>query len=349
MTEQLNRAVRYAALIVSLFFGCIRTARADTCILTASKDNTLFQELPANSFGAGDFLFAGSVAAGDRRALVAFNLGACATPIPAGSTITGATLTLRADRRGPSFNSEIVRLFRVSQNWGEAGSDTNSSGGLGSGNGGGMGTAAQPQDATWQTRFFSANPAMPWTTAGGDFAPQESASTMLTNFPNGTATQFNWSTQQMATDVQGWLNAPTTNFGWIIRADELTPRSAVRFISRNHAQQANWPSLRIDYTPPAASLIWDLSKNNIVDLADLSLLTVNLGKTGATAAEGDFNGDGRLGLRDVLDLRNNLGRTPSSPALAAPVVPEPATAGSVAVVGLAFLVRGAVRRRRLTR
>jgi hypothetical protein len=351
MIERTMRNVRCAVSMIALVLGQSQRADADTCQLTASKDNTIFQDLTTRSFGAGDFLFAGRAATGSRRALVAFNLTACTTPIPAGSTVTAATLTLRADRRGPSFSNETVRLFRLTQNWGEAGSDTNSSGGIGSGSGGGDGIGAQPQDATWQARFFAANPAMSWTTAGGDFAAQESASTMLTNFTNGTPTQFNWSSPQMISDVQGWLTAPAGNFGWIVRANEATPRTAVRFISRNHPQQANWPTLRIDYTPPATRLPGDVDNDSDVDLADFKLMTANLGRTAVPASDqfnqGDFSGDGRVGIRDLIILRNNLGRTSPSPELAAPV-PEPATAFYVLLLAGAVLACRAARHRRLT-
>jgi hypothetical protein len=83
-------------------------------------------------------------------------------------------------------------------------------------------------------------------------------------------------------------------------------------------------------------------------------MSANLGMTGllqlpvnARLNAGDFSGDGRVGLSDILILRNNLPPNPS-PSLSAPVVPEPASACSVALIGLAILARRAVRSRRLT-
>ena len=49
------------------------SAGADTVILSASKDNTIYSESGAESNGAGDYLFAGETKdATLRRALIAF-------------------------------------------------------------------------------------------------------------------------------------------------------------------------------------------------------------------------------------------------------------------------------------
>jgi len=62
----------------------------------------------------------------------------------------------------------------------------------------------------------------------------------------------------MVSDVQGWLNSPANNFGWLLRSEsELTSTTIRRFGSRNDTQ--NSPILTIQYTvvpePGAASLI----------------------------------------------------------------------------------------------
>jgi len=54
-------------------------------------------------------------------------------------------------------------------------------------------------------------------------------------------------------DVQGWLNAPATNFGWdLINLDEATPTDFRAFYTREFTDPALRPQLQIIYTPPAA-------------------------------------------------------------------------------------------------
>src|SRR5207247_649486 len=68
-------------------------ASADVIDLSPSKDNTLYQD-PTGSLsnGAGPGFFVGATASLNiRRAVVAFDIAAS---IPAGATITAATLTL---------------------------------------------------------------------------------------------------------------------------------------------------------------------------------------------------------------------------------------------------------------
>jgi hypothetical protein len=52
----------------------------------------------------------------------------------------------------------------------------------------------------------------------------------------------------------------------------------------------------------------DANNDNIVGLADLSILSNNWGKTGMTRSTGDFSGDGVVGLADLSILSNNWGK-----------------------------------------
>jgi hypothetical protein len=53
----------------------------------------------------------------------------------------------------------------------------------------------------------------------------------------------------MVMDVQEWLNAPATNFGWIIRGNETLSQTAKRFDSRQNPTAANRPLLIVEYEP----------------------------------------------------------------------------------------------------
>ena len=57
------------------------------------------------------------------------------------------------------------------------------------------------------------------------------------------------STPQLVSDVQGWLENPAGDFGWIVRSEsEQVGRTIRRFYSR--ADPANSPALTIQYLVP---------------------------------------------------------------------------------------------------
>ena len=201
---------------------------AATATLRPSKDNTIYGQTNLSN-GAGEFLFAGSSGGngGSRvlRSLIAFNL---AGQIPAGATINSVTLTLTVNTPLAS-NTNTVRLHRVSADWGEGTSVAPM--------GGGGGAPATSGDATWTARFFNTSN---WSSPGGDFVATASASQAV----NTNSGSINFSAAGLVADVQAWVNAPASNFGWILVAqDEAGP--AVRFASREAAAA---PSLLVDYT-----------------------------------------------------------------------------------------------------
>ncbi|MAG54770.1 MAG: hypothetical protein CMJ83_00610 [Planctomycetes bacterium] len=203
--------------------------------ITPSKDNTLyFHPLGMFSNGVGTHVFAGLNAnARARRALLAFDI---AGSVPAGSTIVSAMLQLTMDQT--IAGTVNCSLHALTADWGEGTSNAFTGGG-------GGGAAATPTDATWIHTF---NPGSFWTAPGGDFVATASATT-----PVGSSSTYLWTSNQMATDVQNWLNAPATNFGWILRTPETVPPSAKRFGSREHPSAANRPTLFVTFTPPSAS------------------------------------------------------------------------------------------------
>jgi hypothetical protein len=130
-------------------------ATADTALITAARDNTLYQSASGttNSNGKGEHIFAGRTDDGYiRRAPMAFIL---TNSIPTGSTITGATLTLYMSRTRDAADN--VTLHRALANWGEGTSNATQEEG--------RGATATAGDATWYHRFY---PTSLWTTAGGD-------------------------------------------------------------------------------------------------------------------------------------------------------------------------------------
>ena len=198
--------------------------------LTPSKDNSIYSESGTQSNALGN-LYAGRTAQGNiRRALIAFDI---APIVPFGSNIDLARLSLNVIS---SNQTNMMPLYALSQDWGE-----------GASSGAGAGAPATPGDATWTQRFYSATTPVNWTpNSGGTFVAAPSATS--------SAGAYVWTSVQLATDVQGWLKSPGTNFGWILTADETIPSStptAASFGSRESVLSTDRPQLLINYSGAA--------------------------------------------------------------------------------------------------
>lgn len=265
------------AIAIALSLGGTAAA-AEEVVLTPSRDNTLIQTsgLPS-SLGAASSFYAGRVGSNDggtfRRGLLAFDL---ASAIPAGSTVLSAKVTLRCNRVPPGSGPQTISLHRLQQEWGE-----------GTSNGfGGSGAPATTGDATWANRF---HPGSPWTTPGGTFLPAASASRIV-----GAIGAYDWdSNASLVADVQGWIDEPATNFGWIVIGNEGTLQSVRRFDSRE-SLEANRPRLTVVFEPPATNPA-DLNGDGIVNGADLASMLQAWG----TSGPGDLDGDGVVGGSDL--------------------------------------------------
>lgn len=233
-SDQTSRPIsRWSVICLSaiLSAAAANPAQADVLTVTADRDNTLYEDAQGDVSNAlGVDIFAGRTDVGIlRRAVVRFNLGA----IPAGSTVTGVTVQLRLNRaKTGTFN---VFLHRALADWGEGTSSDGQSTG--------QGTVATTNDATWLHRFY---PTVFWTTPGGDFTATPSATTAVGS-QNGF---FQWSSAALVADVQGWIDTPGTNYGWVVRGVETQNTTARRFDSREATNAANRPMITVTFTPP---------------------------------------------------------------------------------------------------
>ncbi len=57
----------------------------------------------------------------------------------------------------------------------------------------------------------------------------------------------------MVADVQGWLDDPPKNFGWLLMGDEIAFNSAKRFASREFVKLKHRPMLTVEFSPPPSS------------------------------------------------------------------------------------------------
>jgi hypothetical protein len=165
-----------------------------------------------------------------KRALLQFDI---AGTIPANATITNATLQLEASLISGSTTN--VTVNKVLAQWGEGTSDATGDESTGA--------AATTNDATWTHRLY---PGTTWTTTGGQYNATASATTAVT----GTGTYL-WTSAAIISDVEGWLNSPSSNFGWILLGVE-SGNTQKRFDSRQFiANPAQRPKLIVTYTLPA--------------------------------------------------------------------------------------------------
>jgi hypothetical protein len=202
--------------------------------LVPAKDNTLYEDAAGQkSNGSGDRLFVGnSNKQVIRRAVMEFDL---AEKVPAGATILTATLTLNMSRT--SSQGQQVSLHTVTAEWGEGGSDARQNEG--------SGAQAQEGDATWLHTFF---PDQRWSNPGGDYTEAPSASTTV-----GAVGPYVWQSEQMAHDVQAWLDGPDDNHGWMLIGHERDGQSKLhrtskRFNSREFESDVPSPKLVIQYS-----------------------------------------------------------------------------------------------------
>src|SRR5262249_54158633 len=127
---------------------------------------------------------------------------------------------------------------------GNGGSLAPGTGGPPGGSGGAShGFPATPGDATWTYAFYNTTT---WTTPGGDYVTTPSA----TQSANINPQYVTWSSAGLVSDVQGWVNNPTTNFGWMIVGDETTNGTSRLFVSSESPNTAYRPALTIDYDVP---------------------------------------------------------------------------------------------------
>ncbi len=226
------------ALMVSTAAAC-----ADVVTLFPTKDATMIQENDQIANGRGLGVFCGNIGIGAgyaRRGLFQFDLSS----IPAGATITRVELALTLTRT--VNGNQSCSLFKVLTAWNEGPSHQ--------GNINGQGSFAQSGDVTWSHTNFATQF---WANPGGDMAPAASAMTTV----GSALSTYTWTSAGLVADVQSWLSAPATNFGWLLKGNEATATTSKRFASRETGGSQR-PRVLIEYTPipaPASAALLGLA------------------------------------------------------------------------------------------
>ncbi len=229
----LNNIPRLKFACIFLIFGFVQSASADTLIIEASKDTTLYSEGDLSN-GQGISIFAGRTmgrqGTGNRRALLQFNLE---DVLPRTAEIESATLWLYVSKVPSDDGGDYsFKLHRLTRDWGEGASDA--------GDFGGKGAAAETGDATWTEVLFGVES---WTQPGGDFEAAVSAEQIVSDIG-----YYDWAGEQFTADIEAWRSDPLSNFGWILIAEEDQSGSARRFESRHYWNENQRPRLVIEFT-----------------------------------------------------------------------------------------------------
>ncbi len=248
-------------LTISSLFSLSLLIAQSTLSISPSKDNTLYESASGDiSNGAGDHLFFGRTNNGlNRRALMAFDLSA----LSSSDSITDVTLRFQITKSNNS-TSQSINIHRVLADWGEGASDA-------SGDEGG-GTTAVLNDATWTQTFFGVPNLIPWANPGGDFDGTASATFNVTDTGAYTV-----SSPEMITDVQNWLDNPSSNFGWIIIGNESQNASAKRINSKENSTDP--VNLEISYvnvsslSKKTSEIGFKVSPNPVKDIFELNGLS----------------------------------------------------------------------------
>lgn len=217
-------------------FLFVSSAKGVSVSIIPSADTTLIGIAPTNNNGAQPWVLCGRIQINYvNRGLFKFDL----TWLPTNAVIRSAAVTLEVIKvpDEPPENSTFG-LHRMLRPWGEG---DNVAGMFP-----GQGSPANAGEATYLCAFFPTNYwSAPGAAEGLDFSSVESSFQMIAGL--GTY-QFEF-TPELADDVQGWVNNPDSNFGWLLKCNrEETIFTARRFASRENLGAP--PQLEIDYVVP---------------------------------------------------------------------------------------------------
>ncbi len=199
-----------------------------------AADTTLFQYTPEGNMGAANTLVVGTTANGATgRALLRFS----STNIPVGSVIQSVELRFEVVK-APQMRTPEPSFFEVRRMlvpWQE---------GLGKDS---LGAPAAAGDATWNSREHGSTR---WETPGGKLAVEIAATVSGTSdLVLRTGTYAVASTPALVADVQGWLDFPEGNHGWMLQSQsEQVPATARRLGAREEPFAAT--RLVVSFVPP---------------------------------------------------------------------------------------------------
>ncbi|HAM71879.1 MAG TPA: hypothetical protein DCM86_09575 [Verrucomicrobiales bacterium] len=222
----------FAAVAVMLLF-LPQGAPGENALIECTSDTSLMEVAPEYNAGWTSSLQVGTnTQRNSARILFGFDV---ASTLPPGAVILRASLQILVLRADPfaAVNSPF-ELRRVLVPWNE-GTKTGLKGG-----------PSEDGEPSWDWISY---PDIGWSEPGGLIGVDYSDAVSSTCFIKKPATYVFDSTPEMAHDVQTWLDAPDTNFGWMMRSQfEGVPKTARRVASREDTPAL----LSVDYYMPDA-------------------------------------------------------------------------------------------------
>jgi hypothetical protein len=216
-----------------------------------------------------------------RRTFLRFDLSA----IPAGAVVSSATLQITTVMVPLSPVNSTFDIRRVLQSWTEGGVSWNSRSGAGT---------------PWQ---------VPGATGSGDSisTPSSFVAVGSANFAKYTFP----STAGLVADVQGWVNNPSSNFGWLlVSEDEVSGETARRFGSRENATHP--PVLTINYSLPSLGVTIQPPSQTVLAGSTVTF-TANATGTPPFSYQWSFNGNPITGATSSTLVLLNVQTSQSGP------------------------------------
>jgi hypothetical protein len=266
------------ALVLTMLGGHVLAATitlnpvADAYIRQFDPDRTL------GDYGSEPSLVSGALGSRAqfevRRALLRFDL----SQIPAGAVVNSATLLITVVMVPLTPNNSTFDIRRVSQFWTEGG-------------------------VSWNSRLGAGTP---WQVPGAT-GSADSVSTPSSFVAVGAANFTGYTFPSMAAlvaDVQGWINDPSSNFGWLlISEDEVTPQTARRFGAREDPSHA--PVLTINYSIPSLGVTIQPPSQDVLEGSSVTF-TANVTGTPPFAYQWFFNANPVPGATNSTLVLNNV-------------------------------------------
>jgi hypothetical protein len=223
----------------------------------STGDDTLFQSGDSLSLGDPGIFVGTDSNTSFKYGLMAFNVSG----IPSDATITGVTLDLYIGQVAGSGGGMVVNsgaprtisVYDESQAWGAS---TNAVGAT-SFAGHGQGSTANPGDATWSDASYNSNSSLATAWSSGSPANVTSSSVALattSGIPGTTSAEVQWSSAGLVTEVQGWVDDPSSNNGLaLVNANSSSSQSFLAFWGAQGATNAGnglAPDLVVTYSVP---------------------------------------------------------------------------------------------------
>ena len=184
-----------------------------TASLTAVADTYINGGSKTSNYGAASSLIVDGNP--DNGALLKWNL----TSIPAGSTLQSATLSLNVT----GTSADTYEIYELKRNWTEL-------------------------QTTWNKATTGTN----WQSAGGQGSLDRGSTVLGTVTATATGIRNVVLNAAGLAVVQGWVNNPATNFGFILQDYANTTKDDLVFSSKESTVAANRPQLQLVYNPPSS-------------------------------------------------------------------------------------------------